>query len=138
MTSGDVSRLPPRERAPERVLARDLIDQRRNFGPVFLFLLLVNLLAGFSRSLDLRAYLTYLMTIGLAVFVVDAVLLTRKVTLAVRERHPDSRVAVKAYSIQRALLPARFRMPRPRVEPAGWLPKSIRDLSRRNWTNRQN
>src|ERR1700712_4866558 len=31
MLSGDVNRLPPRERAPERVLAREYVDKRRNF-----------------------------------------------------------------------------------------------------------
>jgi hypothetical protein len=132
MLSGDVSRLPPRERAPERVLARDIVDRRRNFGPVFLFLLLLNLVGGFSRSLEVRAALTYLLMLGLLVFIADSVLLIRKVTAAVAERHAGSRVPVKAYSVQRALLPGRFRMPRSRVEVAGWLPKSIRSLGRRS------
>lgn len=131
MMSGDVSRLPPRERAPERVLARDLIDRRRNFGPIFLFLLILNFASSVARSVEVRIFFTYLLMFGLIVFVLDAVLLSRTVAAAVRERYPDSRTPVKVYSIQRALLPGRFRMPRPRVEVAGWLPKSIRALGRR-------
>jgi hypothetical protein len=50
---------------------------------------------------------------------------------AVRERHPGSKVPVKMYSIQRELLPGRFRMPRPRREAAGWLPASVRAATRR-------
>lgn len=132
MMSGDVARLPPRERAPERVLARDLVDQRRNFGPVFLLLLLVNLASGFAPSFGLRYVATLLLMAGLVVFVLDSILLTRAVAKAVAERHVGSRTPVKVYSVQRALLPGRFRMPRPRVEVAGWLPKSVRSLGRRN------
>src|SRR5664280_1841219 len=36
MNSGDVSKLPARERVPERIMARDIVDQRRNLGPVLL------------------------------------------------------------------------------------------------------
>jgi DUF3043 family protein len=131
MLSGDISRLPPREKAPERVLARDIVDGRRNFGPVFLFLLLANFASSLAQSLTVRVLFTYLLMLGLIVFVIDAVFLTRKVAATVQERYPGSRVSVKVYSIQRALLPGRFRMPRPRREPAGWLPAGIRQLTRR-------
>lgn len=131
MLSGDVSRLPPRERAPERVMARDLVDRRRNFGPVFLLLLIVNF-ASSVAPVQVRIVFTYLLMLGLVAFVLDSLLLSRTVAAAVRERYPDSRTAVKVYSVQRALLPGRFRMPRPRVEVAGWLPASVRALGRRN------
>ncbi|HSP37863.1 MAG TPA: DUF3043 domain-containing protein [Frankiaceae bacterium] len=131
MLSGDISRLPPRERAPERVLAREYVDRRRNFGPIFLVLLLLNFASSVIPSTQIRIIFTYLLMFGLLVFVLDAVVLARGVTAAVRARHPDSRVAVKMYSIQRGLLPGRFRMPRPRGEVAGWLPASVRSLGRR-------
>lgn len=131
MMSGDVSRLPPRERAPERVVARDTVDRRRNFGPVFLFLLVLNFASSVVRSVDVRIFLTYLLMVGLLVFVLDGLLLSRTVSAAVQEKHPNSRVPVKLYSVQRALLPGRFRMPRPRVEVAGWLPAGVRSAFRR-------
>jgi hypothetical protein len=131
MVSGDISRLPPREKAPERVLARDVVDGRRNFGPVFLFLLIANFASSVLPSLATRILFTYLLMLALTIFVIDAFLLARKVSAAVQERYPGSRVPVKVYSIQRALLPGRFRMPRPRGEAAGWLPAGIRQLGRR-------
>jgi hypothetical protein len=131
MLSGDVSRLPPRERVPERVLAREVVDSRRNFGPVFLFLLLLNFASSLVQSLGVRILLTYLLMLALIVFVIDALFLARTVSAAVQARYPGSRVAVKVYSIQRALLPGRFRMPRPRGEVAGWLPPNVRALGRR-------
>jgi hypothetical protein len=131
MLSGDVSRLPPRERVPERVLARDIVDGRRNFGPIFLLLLVLNFASSAVPSITLRVIATYVLMLGLVLFVLDAVLLSRQVSQAVRERHPGSRVPVKMYSIQRELLPARFRMPRPRREAAGWLPASVRSRAGR-------
>ena len=131
MMSGDVSRLPPRERAPERVIARDVVDARRNFGPVFLFLLLVNFASSIVPSVGVRIVATYLLMLALVLFVLDSVLLTRTVSAAVQERHPGTAVKVKVYAIQRALLPGRFRMPRPRRPVAGWLPESVRALTRR-------
>jgi hypothetical protein len=64
--------------------------------------------------------------LGLILFVLDALLIARTVGNAVRERYPASTVPVKVYSVQRALLPGRFRMPRPRVATAGWLPEAVR------------
>jgi hypothetical protein len=131
MMSGDVSRLPPRERAPERVLARDVVDRRRNFGPVFLCLLLLNFASSVVPSVQVRIIATYLLMFGLVLFVLDSVLLTRAVSASVQEKHPGSGVKVRIYAIQRALLPGRFRMPRPRQPVAGWLPESVRALGRR-------
>jgi hypothetical protein len=131
MMSGDVSRLPPRERAPERVLAREVVDGRRNFGPIFLLLLVLNFGTSVVSSVGIRLLFTYLLMLGLILFVLDAVLLARTVSLAVRKRYPQSTVPVKVYSVQRALLPGRFRMPRPRGPVAGWLPAQLRDRFRR-------
>ncbi|MDQ1631094.1 MAG: hypothetical protein QOC80_1066, partial [Frankiaceae bacterium] len=131
MMSGDVSRLPPRERVPERILARDLVDRRRNFGPIFLLLLILNFASSVVQSVGIRVLFTYLLMLGLILFVLDAVLLARTVSVAVRKRYPQSTVPVKVYSVQRALLPGRFRMPRPRGPVAGWLPAQLRDRFRR-------
>jgi hypothetical protein len=131
MMSGDVSRLPPRERAPERVLARDVVDRRRNFGPIFLCLLLLNFASSIVPSTAVRIVATYLLMFGLLVFALDSVLLTRTVSATVQERHPGSDVKVRVYAIQRALLPGRFRMPRPHRPVAGWLPENVRALARR-------
>ncbi|EFC80439.1 DUF3043 domain-containing protein [Parafrankia sp. EUN1f] len=115
MMSGDVNKLPPRERAPERVIARDFVDTRFNIGPVFLAVALVYFIGGLVPNSYVRLTATYLMLVGIIAVVVDSIVLARQVSRRVAEKYPDSRVKVRAYSAQRALLPRRWRMPRPRV-----------------------
>jgi DUF3043 family protein len=128
MMAGDVSRLPPRERAPERVLARQIVDERRNVGPIFLSLLVLNFAASVIPSLILKLVCTYLLVFGLALFALDGYVLSRNVAAARDERFRNSSVPVKVYSIQRSLLPGRFRMPRPRGQVNGWLPAGFRSI----------
>ncbi|WP_083473246.1 DUF3043 domain-containing protein [Frankia sp. R43] len=115
MMSGDVNKLPPRERAPERVIARDFVDTRFNIGPIFLAVALVYFIGGLVPNSYVRLTATYLMLVGIIAVVVDSIVLARQVSRRVAEKYPDSRVKVRAYSAQRALLPRRWRMPRPRV-----------------------
>lgn len=118
MMAGDVSRLPPRERAPERVLARDFVDTRINIGPIFLGAAAVYFVGGLVPNEYVRLAATYLMLLGIVAVVVDSIVLGRQVSRRVAEKYPDSRVRVRAYAAQRALLPRRWRMPRPRVSRA--------------------
>ncbi len=115
MMSGDVSRLPPRERAPERVLARDLVDTRITVGPFFLVAAVVYFVGGLIPNGAVRLAATLLMLIGIIAVVIDSIVLSWQVSRKVAERYPDSRVRVRAYAAQRALLPRRWRLPRPRV-----------------------
>ena len=131
MLSGDVDRLPPRERVPERVLARETVDARRNFGPIFLVLLLLNFASGLVPAAGVRYLFTIVLMLALVVFVIDGVFVARAVTAAVNKRYPGSRVPVRMYAIQRAILPGRFRMPRPPKPVAGFLPDSVRARARR-------
>ncbi|WP_131787026.1 DUF3043 domain-containing protein [Protofrankia symbiont of Coriaria ruscifolia] len=119
MLSGDVNKLPPRERAPERVLARDFVDTRRNVGPFFLAAAALYFVGGIVPNTYVRLITTCLMLLGILAVVADSLVLVRRVGRRVTERYPDSHVKVRAYSVQRALLPARWRMPRPRVTRAG-------------------
>ncbi|MEX5632004.1 DUF3043 domain-containing protein [Parafrankia sp. FMc2] len=119
MLSGDISGLPPRERAPERVIARDFVDTRLNVGPVFLLVAALYFVGGLVPNSYVRLSATYLMLVGIVAVVVDSFVLSRQVTRLVAEKYPDSGVRVRAYSAQRALLPRRWRMPRPRVSRSG-------------------
>jgi hypothetical protein len=116
MLSGDISKLPPRERAPERVLARDIVDSRFNIGPLFLLVAALYFIGGIIPVNYLRAVVTALMIAGILCVVVDSVFLSVLVTRRVRERYPESTARVRLYAAQRALLPRRWRLPRPRVE----------------------
>jgi hypothetical protein len=115
MMSGDVSKLPERERAPERVLARDFVDSRFNVGPFFLLVAVVYFVGGAVPNLYVRQAAALLMLVGILVVVVDSIVLARQVTKRVAERYPNSQLRVRAYAAQRALLPRRWRLPRPRV-----------------------
>lgn len=123
MMSGDVSRLPPRERAPERVLTRDVVDTRRNLGPLFLVAALIYFVGGIVPNAWVRVIAAYVMLLGLLAVAVDSVILARQVTGRVREAYPDSRVRVRAYAVQRALMPRRWRLPRPRVSRKAPVPR---------------
>ena len=115
MRSGDVARMPPRERTPERVLARDIVDSRRNIGPIFLVLALLYFMSPITQSAAVIIAAQILMFLGLFAVIADSVYVGRKVSKAIVERGLDPNVKVRAYAAQRGLLPRRWRMPRSRV-----------------------
>jgi hypothetical protein len=125
MNSGDISKLPPRERAPERVMARDIVDQRRNLGPPLLALIVIAYFLGLAPSSGLKFVALWLLPICLIGIVADSIFMARSVTRQIREKYPNSTVKVKGYVGQRAILPARWRQPRPRpgIEIGRWLPR---------------
>ncbi len=125
MNSGDVSKLPPRERVAERVLARDIVDQRKNLGPPLLSLIVISYFAGIAPVSVLKVAAIYVLILCLIGIVADSFYVGRLVTRQIREKYPNSTVKVKGYVAQRAILPARWRQPRPRpgIEIGRWLPK---------------
>jgi Protein of unknown function (DUF3043) len=125
MNSGDVSKLPARERVPERVMARDIVDQRRNLGPLLLAVIVVAYFLGLAPVPALKAVAFYLLPLCLVGIVADSVIVARRVGRQVAERYPNSTVKVKGYVGQRALMPARWRQPRPRpdIKVGRWIPR---------------
>lgn len=119
MRSGDPAKLPPLERRPERMIARDVVDRRFNIGPLFLVILALNLLGGLVPVPVVQRTVYFAMIAAFVLLVIDSVLLARQVQREVRERYPDSTAKVGRYAAQRALMPARWRMPRPRVSRKG-------------------
>jgi hypothetical protein len=117
MMSGDVSRMPPRERVPERVLARDIVDSRRNFGSLVLPALVIYIIGGLMPVAYVRLGAIYLMIVVIAGVLLDSFIVSRKVGNEVAQRYPDSRVKVKMYAVQRAMIIRKWRMPKPRVSP---------------------
>ncbi|WP_051467646.1 MULTISPECIES: DUF3043 domain-containing protein [Pseudofrankia] len=115
LRSGDLSKMPARERVPERVLARDIVDSRINAGSFFLVAIVVYFIGGIVPNGYIRLVAVYVMIVGIAAVAIDGFFLVRKVSRAVQERYPDSRVKVKVYAVQRSLVPRRWRMPPPRV-----------------------
>ena len=126
MNSGDISKLPARERAPERVLARDLVDTRKNFAPVLLAVIVVAYFIGLVPSAATKVVSFYILPLALLGIILDCVYVGRKAQRAVLVKYPASSVKVKAYAAQRCVLPARWRQPRPRpqITVARWIPRS--------------
>ncbi len=125
MNTGDISRLPARERVPERIMARDIVDQRRNLGPLMLGLIVVAYFIGLAPSTATKAIAFYLLPLCLIVIVTDSIFVARRVSREVTAKYPNTTVRVKGYVAQRALMPARWRQPRPRpgIVIGRWIPR---------------
>ncbi|MFD0823961.1 DUF3043 domain-containing protein, partial [Micromonospora zhanjiangensis] len=110
----------PRDRGPERALARDVVDSRRTIGTWFFGGALIVLL-GSSPSMpplvQLGSNLLWaLLALGL---VVDSVLISRRIGKLVRQRFPktDQRMgSLYLYAIMRSITFRRMRAPAPRVK----------------------
>jgi len=121
MLRGDEKHLLPRDKGPERALVRDIIDSRRNVGTWF-FLGALVILVGTNRAMPVPVQLganILWFTLAFA-FIVDCVLISRKVSKLVTERHPKSeqrKGSLYLYAIMRSITFRKLRMPKPRVKP---------------------
>jgi DUF3043 family protein len=125
MASGDVSKLPARERVPERIMARDIVDQRRNLGPLALGTFLVLYVVSLAPVGPIRFVTVILFPVCVLAIAGDSIYIARKTARMVREKYPNTTVKVKGYSGQRAMMPARWRQPRPRpgIKVGRWIPR---------------
>ncbi|WJK36947.1 DUF3043 domain-containing protein [Solwaraspora sp. WMMA2065] len=110
----------PRDRAPERGLARDVVDSRRTVGTWFFGGALLVLIGSGPTMPPVVQLASNLLWVTLAVLVVlDSVLISRRIRKLVRERFPksDQRMGgLYFYAIMRAMTFRRMRTPIPRVE----------------------
>ena len=109
----------PRDRGPEKALARDVIDSRRTAGTFFFGGALLVLL-GSNRAMPPTVQLvSNVLWVVLAVAViVDGILISRKIKRLVRERFPKSTERMGSlyfYAIMRSFTFRRMRVPGPRV-----------------------
>lgn len=109
----------PRDRGPERLLARNVVDSRRTVGTWFFGGALI-VLIGSNRAMppivqSLSTVLWGLLALGV---VVDSFLISRKIKKLMRERYPKSTVRLGSlyfYAIMRSITFRRMRSPEPRV-----------------------
>jgi hypothetical protein len=125
MNSGDIKKLPARERVAERIMARDIVDTRKNLGPLFLLVVVFAYFLGLVPSTPVKQVALFLLPLCLLGIVADSIFIGRKVTSEVYERYPNSTVKLRSYVAQRALMPARWRQPRPQpnIVVGRWMPK---------------
>jgi Protein of unknown function (DUF3043) len=110
----------PRDRGPEKALARNVVDSRRTVGTWFFAGALLVLFGSQPTMPPVVRLASNLLWAVLALgVVVDSVLISRKIKKLVRERYPktDQRMgSLYLYAIMRAMTFRRMRAPRPRVE----------------------
>ncbi len=117
MMRGEEKYLHPRDKGPVRRLMRDMVDARWNIGEILLPAMLVVLALSFIRQPWAQLGVFVVVYGLLAVGVLDAVLLWRRVKGRVREEFdiepPKGSVM---YVVLRAFQMRRSRMPRPAVD----------------------
>ncbi|WP_018223175.1 DUF3043 domain-containing protein [Salinispora pacifica] len=109
----------PRDRGPERLLVRNVVDSRRTVGTWFFGGALIVLL-GSNQAMPPEVRLgANILWVALAfALIIDSVLISRKVKKLVRERFPNTGQRLGSlyrYAIMRSITFRRMRTPVPRV-----------------------
>ena len=119
MRAGDERYLLARDRGPERLLVRNVVDSRRTVGTWFFGGALI-VLVGSTVKVPVVQLASNILWLLLALgVIVDSVLIARRIKQLVRERFPktDQRIgSLQLYGIMRGLTFRRMRVPKPRVE----------------------
>jgi hypothetical protein len=109
----------PRDRGPERLLARNVVDSRRTVGTWFFGGALIVLIGSNAAMPPLVRLISNVLWGALALgVVVDSVLICRKIGKLVRERFPktDQRMgSLYLYAVMRSITFRRMRAPAPQV-----------------------
>ncbi|MFI6265135.1 DUF3043 domain-containing protein [Micromonospora sp. NPDC051006] len=110
----------PRDRGPERLLARNVVDSRRTVGTWFFGGALIVLIGSNAAMPPEVRLVSNLLWGALALgVVVDSILISRKIGKLVRQRFPktDQRMgSLYLYAIMRSITFRRMRTPAPQVK----------------------
>lgn len=116
--AGEEAYLLPRDQGPVRRYVRDLVDARRNLLGLFMPSALALMFVMFGVP-QLQLYMSPAMMALMALMMIDAIILARKVSKRVDEKFPDnveSRWKLGLYAAGRASQMRRMRAPRPQVK----------------------
>ncbi|WP_173038726.1 DUF3043 domain-containing protein [Phytohabitans flavus] len=120
MRAGDERYLLARDRGPERLLVRNIVDSRRTVGTWFFGGALIVLIGSSAAMPPAVRLVSNLLWAALALgVVVDSVLISRKVKRLVRERFPKTTQRMGSlylYAITRSITFRRMRTPKPKVQ----------------------
>jgi hypothetical protein len=108
----------PRDRGPEKLLVRDIVDSRWSVGQYYMFGAFGILILSTSGSVQLQSYLFIALIALTAVIVLESVFLTRRVSRIVFKRYPKTeqrKGGLYWYAIQRSIMPRSMRNPRARM-----------------------
>lgn len=109
----------PRDRGPERLLARNVVDSRRTVGTWFFGGALLVLIGSNQAMPPVVQLVSNVLWAALAFgVIVDSILIARKIKKLVRERFPNTGQRMGSlylYAIMRSITFRRMRAPEPRV-----------------------
>lgn len=118
MLTGDDAHLPLRDKGPERRFVRDYVDARWSVGEVMLPVMVIVLLLSLVRT-NWALLAVFILVYGLiAVAVIDAVLMWRRIKSRLVAKFGADRIPSGAamYAVMRAFQLRPTRMPRPQVK----------------------
>jgi hypothetical protein len=120
MMAGDDQYLMPRDRGPVKAYIRDRVDSKRNLLGLFMPLAIVIFVALLFPNPRVQSLVTLFCLLMLIAMIVEGVLMGRRITRLVREKHPKEAVrglSVGWYAFIRASQIRKLRVPKPRVRP---------------------
>ena len=118
MRRGEAWALNPRDRGPARALARDYVDSKRRISEYYMYILVILVVAVFSRNKTIESIVTPIILVLVVVILIDAQLIRRSLRRLMAQRLPgESTRGLTTYAVFRALQIRRFRLPAPRVQP---------------------
>jgi hypothetical protein len=117
MMAGKDEYLPKRDQGPERSLARDVVDSRRNVASYFIPVAVI-LLISTMTNIPLFRYVGNVLTFAMiAAVIVDSYFLTRRLKKAMHAKFPKSPARLHyGYAVMRSLSIRKWRIPGPKVK----------------------
>jgi hypothetical protein len=121
MRRGDDRYLLARDRGPAKRLVRDIIDSRRNVGPLFFMgVLVVVVFSSAQWPAQVRVGATFLWLVLIVMLIMDAVVIGLRVRKLIHERLPDAQTKMRGligYAVLRSVSFRKIRNPAPQVKP---------------------
>jgi len=117
MAAGEERYLMPRDRGPQKKLARDMVDSRFTVGEMMIPMMIIVLFFSLNDSVLVQGVLVLSMWTLVAAIIVDALMLGRKVAKAVAEKYGADKVerGLRWYVAVRSTQMRWMRTPKPQV-----------------------
>ena len=121
LIAGNPKFLPARDAGPIRAYVREFIDSRRTVGEYFVPMAFIVLLLGMIKNATLQRNVLIAWTLMLVLVVVDTILVSIQLRIAIRRTFPEAASTRGAipYGIMRALQLRRLRIPKPIFKAGG-------------------